>query len=278
MSVTTLTYTNTVDGVPTDADSVVLTDPTATFGVQRKDNNAIVVSAGTPFVHISAGNYAYSFIDPAPNLLYRYYIKVVIGAIVQYIERETSIAPAAGIDLVGRYASSAGMSAKFGVYNILAWAAVDNQADDTQVQASIQDAINKADSLVDSYLAGGPYLVPFAGTPLTGTLPSLVESCANELAGVLLYEARGLVDYNPETGRPEHRLRYIRDRANAELARIKTGRTKLVTSAGQVIQGATNEPFAGDDRDIYTSVDPFATVGFQANYDPNWPYGYWYGY
>ena len=51
-----------VDGVPTDVTSVVLSDPTGAYGIQRRDTAVVIVAAGTAFTRISAG--VYSFTTP----------------------------------------------------------------------------------------------------------------------------------------------------------------------------------------------------------------------
>ena len=79
MSDTTIDFTFTVNGVPTDATSVVLRDPGGTFGVRRADTLAIVVPAGTAMTRLSAGVYAHTFADPAPNLAYTYWVEAVHG-------------------------------------------------------------------------------------------------------------------------------------------------------------------------------------------------------
>jgi hypothetical protein len=79
MSNTTINFTFTVGGVPTDATSVVLRDAGATFGVRRTDTLAAVVAAGTAMTHVSTGVYAYTFADPEPNLAYHYWVEAVHG-------------------------------------------------------------------------------------------------------------------------------------------------------------------------------------------------------
>lgn len=72
-----LRYTRDVGGVLTDADSVVLRDPTGAFGIKRTDTGAIVTAAGTAFTHISTGVYEFTFTEPAAGLQYEYWIERV---------------------------------------------------------------------------------------------------------------------------------------------------------------------------------------------------------
>jgi hypothetical protein len=55
--------------------SVVLCDPTGTYGIKRNDTNAVVVPAGTPLAREGVGVYSYTFTEPAPGLTYTAYIK-----------------------------------------------------------------------------------------------------------------------------------------------------------------------------------------------------------
>lgn len=64
-----------IDGILVDADAATLSDPTATYGVRRRDTGAVVVAAGTAMTRVSLGNYAYTFTDPEPGLDYEFYTR-----------------------------------------------------------------------------------------------------------------------------------------------------------------------------------------------------------
>ena len=70
MSTTSLIFRFKINGVLTDATSVVLSDSGATYGVRRKDTSAVVVAAGTAMTHGATGTYSYSFTDPEAGLTY----------------------------------------------------------------------------------------------------------------------------------------------------------------------------------------------------------------
>lgn len=73
-----------VDGVATDMTSVVLSDPTGTYGVKRNDTDAVVVADGTAMTRTGVGTYTYTFTDPAYDLVYTYYLEAVYeGEIIQ---------------------------------------------------------------------------------------------------------------------------------------------------------------------------------------------------
>jgi len=86
--ITTITHEFRVDDVLTDPDSIVLSDYDGEYGVKRTDNDAVVVAADTAMEKVSTGVYAYSFTDPAANLVYEYWIKFVINGSTLYTGAE----------------------------------------------------------------------------------------------------------------------------------------------------------------------------------------------
>lgn len=84
---TTISFNLKVNGVLTDATSVVLSDPTSTFGVRRTDNSGVVVAAGTVMNHDGTGQYSYTFADPSPGLTYESQIKYVYGGNTFYEQK-----------------------------------------------------------------------------------------------------------------------------------------------------------------------------------------------
>lgn len=66
-------------GALIDPASVVLEDFSGVFGVKRLDTDGVVVPAGTEMTRESTGVYTHSFIDPAPNLTYEYWVKFVVS-------------------------------------------------------------------------------------------------------------------------------------------------------------------------------------------------------
>ena len=75
----TIRKTFQVDGVLTDMTSVLLSDPTGSYGVRREDTGAVVVPDGTAMDHVSTGVYEHTFRDPADDLTYLYYLEVTHG-------------------------------------------------------------------------------------------------------------------------------------------------------------------------------------------------------
>jgi len=76
MSTTTIQFNFAVGAIPTNCTSVVLSDPTGTFGVRRTDTLAVVVADGTAMTNAAVGEYTYSFTDPASGLTYNYWLNL----------------------------------------------------------------------------------------------------------------------------------------------------------------------------------------------------------
>lgn len=94
MSTTVISESFNINGVLTDVTSVVLSDPTGTFGVRRLDTGATVVAANTALNHDGTGQYSYSFADPAPGLSYDYWITFVYNGATYRFEKQQSEAAA----------------------------------------------------------------------------------------------------------------------------------------------------------------------------------------
>lgn len=94
MSETTINFKFKINGVLTDATTVKLSDPTATFGVKRTDTDATVVADDTTMTHDGTGLYSHTFTDPAAELTYNYFVEVVYAGATYYFERNLSGPPA----------------------------------------------------------------------------------------------------------------------------------------------------------------------------------------
>src|SRR5687767_10513810 len=95
MSTTTIVFRFNVNGSPADVTSAVLRDPTNAFGVRRVDTGATVVAAGTALTHQSTGTYTHAFADPAPGLVYNYWVEAVYNGVTYRFEKNLSGPPAA---------------------------------------------------------------------------------------------------------------------------------------------------------------------------------------
>ena len=109
----------------------------------------------------------------------------------------------------------------FGPLNVAKWADLDNDQDAAAIAARIARAIAVSSAKIDDRLRGGPYSLPINGSPAT-----LVNLCAS-LAGVWLYESRGVQDYSPDGGFPVHRLRWFSEQAEKTLRDLRAGVLRL---------------------------------------------------
>lgn len=119
------------------------------------------------------------------------------------------------------YCTRANIEAWFGKANVARWADLDNYGVTSDISARITAAITYADALIDARLLGGPYDIPFTSPP------ELIKQTSARLAGVWLYEGRGVQDVNSETGAPEHRLKHHADAALKLLDDIRRGRFRF---------------------------------------------------
>lgn len=79
MSLTQLIFRFQASGVPTDPDTVVLSDTGNTFGVKRQDNDAVVVANGTAMTKVETGVFEHTFTDPADSLTYDWVAETVFN-------------------------------------------------------------------------------------------------------------------------------------------------------------------------------------------------------
>ena len=103
----------TIDGSLTDVTSVVLSDPTATYGVKRNDTSAVVVADGTAMTKVSTGVYRHTFAEPAAGLTYTYWVEWVYGGETYRDEHTITGATASA----GRVCTLADVKGRLGIDN-----------------------------------------------------------------------------------------------------------------------------------------------------------------
>lgn len=94
---------------------------------------------------------------------------------------------------MGAYIEQEDIEARFGTANVLKWSNLDNTTAEAD-EARIEVAIEVAEDHVENRFRGGRYAVPFESA---NGLPKVVDWMA-KLAGIWLYEHRGLSDDNAE--------------------------------------------------------------------------------
>ena len=123
----------------------------------------------------------------------------------------------------------------FGAVNVQQWADIDNDGDAVKITARIDAAIAWAMSEIDDKLRGGRYTIPFDYS----AVPSCIMDATATLAGVRLYESRGVKDFDPESGRPVHRLEWHRKRAYNQIREVQAG---LRTLDAEQANGTADDP------------------------------------
>jgi len=88
------------------------------------------------------------------------------------------------------YATRTDVENVFGKGNVTKWADVEGENNATFVTTRVTEALSYADERVDDMLRDGPYVLPLQKTD--GTTPRTVRDCAAKLAGLWLYESRGI--------------------------------------------------------------------------------------
>ena len=115
----------------------------------------------------------------------------------------------------------------WGNANITAWSDLDNDANAATIAARKDRARVVAKDRIDGVLRDTQYTVPIANG--AGTTPVTIVDIEARLAGIWLYENRGVIDitFNPKTGAPYHRLSFAWREARRQLEEIRAGRLKL---------------------------------------------------
>lgn len=210
------------DGAPVVLDDPpTLSSPSATFGVKRIDNGVSVVPDATAYTHVGGGGYTYGFAEPGGDLDYRYYVEAEVDGVTYRLPRTTHLIDSAAL-AIGRYTDSHRIEQQFGIDNVHKWVALDDYDEAADYALRLYQHIADAEAEIDDALRDSAVSVP-----IESDVPSLITQIATALAGVRFYEARGVVDFNTDTGLPQHRLQYQKREAWKRIALLKTGQLRL---------------------------------------------------
>ena len=124
---------------------------------------------------------------------------------------------------MAEYCARADVEAIYGVTNVSKWGDLDSDQDAGKITARITWAIQSASNELEDRLRGGPLSVPFSPVPQT------IKETTAYLAGVILYEFRGITDMTEE-GEPQHRLHWHRERVDTVISQILAGQRKFAGS------------------------------------------------
>lgn len=111
------------------------------------------------------------------------------------------------------------MQDMFGVTNVNTWADLENEGDAADISRRINWAVREATEEARTLLLGS---VALDGGCYND---SMLRMAVTRLAGVLLYESRGVKDTADEEGR--HRLKWHRDRARLYFQQVQAGQLRI---------------------------------------------------
>lgn len=117
------------------------------------------------------------------------------------------------------YALAADVKQVFGNTNVTKWADIDNDEDAGKIDTRIEWAICLAADRINNDLRKGPYTIPFT----EDEVPREITDLTARLAGVLLYESRGITD----AADGENQLKPVKDEVSLRLRKILMGQTRL---------------------------------------------------
>jgi len=228
----TIRRTIRVAGVLTDPTSVKLSSSDTTFGVKRNDTDAVVVADDTAMTQVSTGIYEHTFTDPANGLTYTYSMEIVYSGETYHVE-DTLTGPTGD-----RYCVRADIENLFGVTNVSKWSDLDNDADATKISNRIAAAITATADMIDARLRFSRYLIPISNAGFT---PTIMRDLNAQMAGVWLYESRGVIDYDAD-GRAMHALHWIARKAESTMKQLAAGTLVLTADLKADITGMTTAP------------------------------------
>jgi len=113
---------------------------------------------------------------------------------------------------------------QFGPDNVADWADLDNDDNATKIANRIAAAITYAEAFAKAMLRGSPLSL----TRIDASVPTLITVATAIIAGVYLYECRGLEDASPNPdGSPRHRLASAKASALQTLEMIRDGKLEI---------------------------------------------------
>ena len=123
-----------------------------------------------------------------------------------------------------------------------------------KITSRISEAITEAMDDIDEKMLGGPYTVPIAKADTS--IPTGITNTAAKLAGVWLYENRGVQDYDAEKRTAKHRLSYHKDEAYRKLSeyRAQTRRLDAVIAGISIPYAHDHYTQIADDSNLTSKV------------------------
>lgn len=209
------------DGVAFNPDPApVLSSPTGTYGVQRIGDSEIMVPDGAAF-GVNGTLYAKAFTeDVDADATYRYYVEV-LG---RYIAATTNDVWSTML-AIGRYTDSWEVEKMYNRENVRMWLSIPGGDDEDSVDFALRawEFIDEAERQVDAEISGPFFNGDGLVSDFVNGVPPVIKNVATMLAGVMMYEARGVVDYDTNTSNVSHRLQWHRKRAERLMKSIRNG-------------------------------------------------------
>lgn len=197
MSDKTINFILKVEGALTDATSVKLSDPTATFGARRQDTGDIIVADGADLTHDSTGVYSYAFTGLVSGKVYEYWVEWTYGGVTNRDEREFT----AGVnEASGDYTNQAALVAFQSQDNIDIEADIVGSEQPADIEAGVQSGIDLAESEINLRILQRGLTVPWLEAT-DATLWAELQSIATILAYVKIHAKRSQRE-NPDENAP----------------------------------------------------------------------------
>ncbi len=146
------------------------------------------------------------------------------------------------------YGSAQGLYDQWGRQNIRKWADLENHDEASYIDGRIAWALGKADTTINSRLAEARYVIPFAEP-----YDDLIVDLANRIAGLRLYDARGITDSdddfddfrNEREAIEDTLMKIIRGQMHVRTAERKANQTSVpkVYPLRQVDSSVDNSPY-----------------------------------
>ena len=107
----------------------------------------------------------------------------------------------------------------FGKGNVRIWADLDNENDTDYIAARIAWALESAEAEIDILLGERSYELPIVVDPI----PVVLRDITATLAGLKLYESRGVKDWDENSGRARHALMWHQKKVNDWINGFRSG-------------------------------------------------------
>jgi hypothetical protein len=212
MSTRTVSFSHRVNGVLTNATSVVLSSPDGTFGVKRNDTDAVVVADGTALTNTATGLYSHTFTEPAAGLEYTAYVEWVYAGETYRVEKTL-----AGVtSYTGRYTTLDEITTFLDSLNYTVH--TDSDRDNNSDLAAAVQGHKTGEARID-LRAGGPYT--FADSTAGESAAAVFNHWAYKLASYEYAAKRGFASGN------ENEFVKIRDEVFEEIDRFVADRSML---------------------------------------------------